>query len=89
MPADGVAAFWNVSQPISTERSGASGRLETKVVKRIDVEEYGDEERHLQPLAKCPACGVWGDIDYDQLAGRVSLICGECGWHGYIGGETA
>ena len=73
---------------MATDHVLGASRLETKVVKRIDVAEYGDEDRHLQPLAKCPACGAWGDIDDDQLAGRVSLIC-DCGWHGYISGTTA
>lgn len=63
-------------------------RLETQVVKRIDPVEYGDENRHLQIQAKCPSCGVWGDIDPDQLSGKVSLIC-DCGWHGYIDGRVA
>jgi hypothetical protein len=66
-------------------------RLETRTVKRIDPEAFGNDERHLQPQAKCPGCGVWGDVDEDQLTGRVSLVCEEdgCGWHGHIDGTTA
>ena len=59
-------------------------RLETRVVKRIDQEAFGDDRRHLQSQAKCPGCGVFGDVDEDQLRGSVSLICPECGWHGHI-----
>lgn len=59
----------------------ASERVETRTVKRIEI---GQTERQLQPQAKCPGCGTWGDVDADQLAGRVSLICPECGWHDYI-----
>jgi hypothetical protein len=66
-----------------------SDRLETQTVKRIDPAEYGDEERHLQAQAKCPACGTWGDVDADQLRGEVSLVCEICEWHGYIDGRTA
>jgi hypothetical protein len=66
-----------------------SERLETQTVKRIDPEEYGDEDRHLQPQAKCPSCGEWGDVDDEQLRGEVSMICAICGWHGYIDGRTA
>lgn len=40
-----------------------------------------------QHLAECPGCGQWADVDEDQLAGTVSLVCPECGWHGYIRGE--
>ena len=29
---------------------------------------------------KCPECGIWGQIDDDQLNGRVSAIC-DCGFH--------
>jgi hypothetical protein len=60
--------------------------LETRSVKRAEV---GDDGLHLQPQAKCPKCGTWGDVDPDQLAGTVSLVCEVCGWHGYIGGESA
>jgi predicted RNA-binding Zn-ribbon protein involved in translation (DUF1610 family) len=55
--------------------------LKRKTVKR-DVGE-------LVPKAKCPDCGQWADVDADQLAGDVSLVCPECGWHGYIDGRTA
>jgi hypothetical protein len=61
--------------------------LETKTVKRIDPGEYGDEERHLQPQARCPRCGTFGDVDGDQLRGDVSMICAACGWHGFIDGR--
>lgn len=64
-------------------------RLETKTVKRIDPEEFGDEQRHLQAQARCPECSTWGDVDGEQLGGTVSLICSECGWHGYIDGRSA
>lgn len=32
---------------------------------------------------KCPKCGVWADIDDDQLHGRVSVHhdVPECGYH--------
>lgn len=63
-------------------------KLETQTVKRIDSEAYGDNNRHLQPQAKCPQCEKWGDIDEDQLVGAVSLVCEICGWHGYIDGRT-
>lgn len=29
---------------------------------------------------KCPGCGTWGEIDDDQLNGRVSTWC-SCGYH--------
>lgn len=64
-------------------------RLETRVVKMIDPEQFGDDERHLQAQAKCPECSTWGEIDEDQMKGAVSMICTECGWHGYIGGDSA
>jgi hypothetical protein len=66
-----------------------NARLETKVVKRIDPEQYGDDQRHLQTQARCPSCDTFGDVDADQLGGSVSLICSECGWHGFIDGRTA
>ena len=49
---------------------------ERRVMKRDGTE--------LVPEVKCPQCGVWGDVDAEQLAGTVSLICPECGWHGYF-----
>jgi predicted RNA-binding Zn-ribbon protein involved in translation (DUF1610 family) len=55
--------------------------LRTRTVKRIEI---GETERHLQAQAECPECGVWGDVDSDQLRGEVSLICPECGWHGSV-----
>jgi hypothetical protein len=63
-------------------------RLETQTVKRIEA---GETERTLQAQAKCPKCDTWGDVDEDQFAGLVSLICGvpDCGWHGYIDGREA
>lgn len=34
---------------------------------------------------RCPTCAVWGDVDNDQLHGRVSTLHavedGGCGWH--------
>lgn len=63
-------------------------RLETRVVKRSDREAFGDDFRHLQQQARCSNCGVWGDVDAEQARGAVSLICPECGWYGYIGGEA-
>jgi hypothetical protein len=53
----------------------------TRSIKRSEVGELG---KHLQSQAKCPKCGIWGDVDGDQLCGSVSLICPECGWHGWI-----
>lgn len=35
---------------------------------------------------KCPGCGEWAEIDENQLHGRVSCICDECGWHGMVEG---
>jgi hypothetical protein len=32
----------------------------------------------------CPDCGKWGDVDDDQLHGRVSLHHLECGFHDYL-----
>lgn len=34
------------------------------------------------PVVKlqCPKCEVWGDIDQDQIEGKISLLC-ECGFH--------
>lgn len=29
---------------------------------------------------RCPGCGTVGEIDDDQVNGRVSLLC-RCGWH--------
>lgn len=29
----------------------------------------------------CPGCGKWGEIDDDQLHGRVSTLHEECGFH--------
>lgn len=29
----------------------------------------------------CPRCEKWGDVDDDQLHGRVSMLHDECGWH--------
>lgn len=29
---------------------------------------------------KCPACKVWGELDNDQLFGKVSVLC-NCGFH--------
>ena len=42
------------------------------------------DNREIVNQVRCPECGVWGDVDADQLAGRVSCICPECGWHGYF-----
>lgn len=61
-------------------------RLETRAIKRIEV---GETSRKLQTQAMCPNCEVWGDIDEEQLAGTVSLVCPECNWHGYIDGRVA
>lgn len=35
-----------------------------------------------KPIKKfhCPGCKVWGEIDNDQLHGRVSIQC-DCGFH--------
>jgi hypothetical protein len=32
----------------------------------------------------CPKCERTGMADRDQIEGRVSLICDNCGWHGYM-----
>ena len=67
-------------------------RLETRTVKRIDSSMTGTSDRYLQIQAKCPNCGIWGDIDEEQAAGSVSLVCGNepnCTWHGYIDGRVA
>jgi hypothetical protein len=60
-------------------------RLVTRVIKRIEA---GERTANLQAQAKCPDCGIWGDVDDEQLAGTVSLICA-CEWHGYIDGREA
>lgn len=31
----------------------------------------------------CPKCGTLGRIDLEQKENRVSIVCPECGWHGY------
>lgn len=37
---------------------------------------------------RCPLCGTWGDLDEpDNLA--PSIICSECGWHGFHDGRSA
>lgn len=30
---------------------------------------------------QCPTCKAWADLDDDQLHGRVSIQCTECGFH--------
>lgn len=35
------------------------------------VQRDGEELHELQ----CPRCGVWGQLDRDQLEGRVSAAC--------------
>lgn len=30
---------------------------------------------------RCPKCGGLGRIDEEQLAGKVSIICSNCGYH--------
>lgn len=47
-------------------------RPETRIRNR-----EGNEVRQ----AKCPGCGMWGDVDDDQWHGRVSLDCPECPYH--------
>jgi len=32
-------------------------------------------------MEKCPECGALGQIDEEQLQGKVSIICSECGNH--------
>ncbi|GAH96152.1 unnamed protein product [marine sediment metagenome] len=32
-------------------------------------------------MEKCPECGALGKIDEEQLQGKVSIICSECGNH--------
>lgn len=32
---------------------------------------------------KCPKCGSLGRVDEEQNEGRMSIVCTECGWHGY------
>jgi hypothetical protein len=32
-------------------------------------------------LGSCPRCGAWGELDDDQLHGRVSTGHVECGYH--------
>lgn len=36
---------------------------------------------------RCPR-GHLGRIDAEQLEGVVSIICEECGWHGYVSEGT-
>jgi len=35
----------------------------------------------MKLLEKCPECGALGKIDEEQLQGKVSIICSECGNH--------
>ncbi len=60
--------------------------MTAKPLERRTIKRDGSE---IVPKARCPRCKTWGDIDADQAAGRVSLVCSECGWHGYIDGRTA
>lgn len=32
---------------------------------------------------KCPGCGTWGDLDDDQINGRISIQCVQdgCSFH--------
>jgi hypothetical protein len=55
--------------------------LERRTLKR--------DRQELVTQAKCPGCGCWGDCDGDHLAGRISILCPECGWHGWIDGRKA
>ena len=29
----------------------------------------------------CPKCGIFAKIDKEQYAGKVSVICPDCGFH--------
>lgn len=58
---------------------------ETRIIKRIAA---GERTVSLQPQARCPECETWADMDDEQVVGEVSLVCTECGWHGYVGGAS-
>jgi len=32
---------------------------------------------------ECPECKGRGNVDREQYEGKVSIICVNCGWHGY------
>lgn len=34
-------------------------------------------------LLKCPSCGTIAEAYDIQIAGKASLVCGSCSWHGY------
>ena len=40
------------------------------------------------PLFRCPSCSKVGDIDDDQFRGRVSIVCGNCGYHETVNWEA-
>jgi hypothetical protein len=48
-----------------------------------DLRELRVRERDGETVwqLNCPACGKWGDLDDDQLRGRVSVQHEECGFH--------
>lgn len=42
---------------------------------------------HVLRWFRC-AKGHLGRIDQEQADGKVSIICTECGWHGYVSEGT-
>ncbi len=44
--------------------------------------ELKEVTRDGEPITKlkCPGCEQWGDMDDDQLNGRISTWC-DCGFH--------
>ena len=46
------------------------------------------EKITLTELERCPECGALGRIDQEQLEGKVSIRCSECGHHYYKGEKS-
>lgn len=50
--------------------------LEIKLNDRFTLRHVArDSERHNVIKLRCPSCGTFADIDYDQYMGRVSVEC--------------
>ena len=39
---------------------------------------------HVLLWFRCPGCKGLGRIDQEQADSKVSIICTQCGWHGYV-----
>ena len=48
---------------------------------KYDVRLFNKDKPDEALKFKCPGCNVWGEIDEDQLYGKVSCWCRLCGWH--------